>query len=150
MHRAAALLCLLLAASGAHAQDLVLKDGAIYTLDAKRPWASVIAIHDGRIAFVGEYGETALTPYLKDARIIDLHGAMVLPGFHDSHMHLLSGGLRLIQCDLGPAKTLQDAEAIIRADAAVRPAHPWIFCNNISTLVMARLSLKQLDALVPD
>lgn len=148
--RYAATSLLLLIACDAGAADLVLRDGAIYTLDAKHPWASTLAIHDGKIAFVGEYGETALTPYLKDARVVDLHGAMVLPGFHDSHMHLLSGGLRLIQCDLGPAKTLQDAEAIIRAEAAIRPAHPWIFCNNAATLVMGRMSLKQLDALVPD
>ena len=147
---AAVMVSLATAVTGAQAADLVLKNGAVYTLDDKRPWASVIAIHDGRIAFVGEYDETGLTPYLKDARIIDLHGAMVLPGFHDAHVHPLAGAIRLLQCDLSTAKSLQDIGAAVKAYAAANPTQPWIFCNNLGRQYANGLNRERLDAWAPD
>ncbi|HEY9013864.1 MAG TPA: hypothetical protein VIM84_02225, partial [Gemmatimonadales bacterium] len=33
--------------------DLVLRGATVYTVDAARSWASVVAIRDGRIAYVG-------------------------------------------------------------------------------------------------
>ncbi|HEY3643712.1 MAG TPA: amidohydrolase [Gammaproteobacteria bacterium] len=150
MRLAALLLVLLASPAYAATGDLILRDGAIYTLDAKRPWASVIAIHDGKIAFVGEYDETALTPYLKGARIVDLHGAMVLPGFHDSHVHPLAGAIRLLQCDLTTAKSLDDIGATIKAFAAANKGQPWVFCNNLDRSYADGLNRERLDAWMPD
>jgi predicted amidohydrolase YtcJ len=65
--------------------ELLLRHGAVYTLDAARSWAESVAIdREGRIAFVGT--ETDVEPWIgPDTRVIDLRGAMVLPGFHDAH-----------------------------------------------------------------
>ncbi|HEX4299703.1 MAG TPA: amidohydrolase, partial [Gammaproteobacteria bacterium] len=125
---------------------LVLHDGAIYTLDDKQPWASAVVIHDGRIAYVGD--ETGLKPYLDGARVIDLHGEMVLPGFHDAHIHPMSGAMRLIGCRLGDAKTVQQLHDGLRAEAATR--HPWVFCNGVPEAFAKDLSRAKLDELVPD
>jgi predicted amidohydrolase YtcJ len=144
----AALLVSLLAMTGAHAADLVLRDGAVYTLDDKQPWVTALVIHDGHITYVGD--EAGLTPYLKGARVIDLHGAMVLPGFHDAHIHPMSGAMRLLQCDLSSAKSLHDVETAVRADAAAKPAHPWVFCNGVPETLGARLTRQMLDAWSPD
>ena len=149
MHlRAAALLTSLLTLPGAYAADLVLHDGAVYTLDDKQPWATALVIHDGRIAYVGD--EAGLKPYLSGARVIDLHGAMVLPGFHDAHIHPMSGAMRLLQCDLSGAKTLADVEKAVKADAAAKPAHPWVFCNGMPATLGAKLTRQMLDAWSPD
>jgi predicted amidohydrolase YtcJ len=149
MHlRAAALLSLLLAVPGARAADLVLHDGAVYTLNDKQPWTSAVVIHDGRIAYVGD--EAGLKPYLSGAHVIDLHGAMVLPGFHDAHIHPMSGAMRLLQCNLSDAKTLQDVEKAVKADAAAMPAHPWVFCNGVPEALGAKLTRQMLDAWSPD
>jgi imidazolonepropionase len=53
--------------------------------------AAVIA-RDGRIAWVGP--TTALPPVPADAEVIDAAGKTVLPGFVDSHTHLIFAGSR--------------------------------------------------------
>lgn len=147
MRRAAAvLISSLLAVSGAHAADLILHDAAVYTLDDQQPWATAIVIHDGKLAYVGD--EAGIKPYLSGARVIDLHGAMVLPGFHDAHIHPMSGAMRLIGCRLGDAKTLQQLYDGIGAEAATK--NPWVFCNGVPEALAKDLSRAKLDELVPD
>ena len=143
---AAALLTPLCAAAAP--VDLVLHDAAIYTENDKQPSASVLVIHDGRIAYVGD--EAGAQPYMKGERVVDLHGAMVLPGFHDAHIHPMSGAMRLLQCDLGKAESLKDVETAVRADAAAKPVHPWVFCNGIADALGAKLTRQMLDAWSPD
>ena len=66
--------------------NLVLKNGAVYTVDKKRSWAQAVAIADRKIAFVGTNSEveSSITP---DTIVLDLNGRMVLPGFIDAHSH---------------------------------------------------------------
>ena len=132
----------------AGADDAVLHNGAVYTLNDKEPWATALVIHEGRIAYVGD--EAGLKPYLAGARVIDLHGAMVLPGFQDAHIHPMSGAMRLLQCDLSGAKTLQDVEQAVKADAAAKPAHPWVFCNSLPETLGPKLTRRLLDNWSPD
>ena len=66
--------------------NLVLKNGAVYTVDLDRSWAQAIAISDGKIVFVGtNAGADSYTD--SDTVVMDLDGKMVLPAFVDSHMH---------------------------------------------------------------
>src|SRR5471032_1049663 len=83
--------------------ELILRDAAVYTLDAARPWASALVIRNGRIAYVGD---DAGARYFASpqARTLELHGRMVLPGFHDSHSHPMTGGMKLLRCSLGDSK----------------------------------------------
>ncbi|HEX2669144.1 MAG TPA: amidohydrolase [Gammaproteobacteria bacterium] len=147
MRLAAALLLVLLTAT-AHAApgDLVLRGGAVYTLNDKQPWAEAVVIRAGRIAYVGD--EAGLTPYLEGARIVDLHGAMVLPGFHDAHVHPMSGAMRLLQCDLSGAKSLQDLAARVKAEDSAK--HAWVFCNGVPEALGKDLGRAKLDQWVPD
>ncbi|MBI3676773.1 MAG: hypothetical protein HY243_09185 [Proteobacteria bacterium] len=79
---------------------LILRGGAIYTLDSARPWATALVIEDGRIVYVGnDAGARAFQG--PRSRVIALKGRMVLPGFHDAHAHPMSGAIRLIRCKLG-------------------------------------------------
>lgn len=52
---------------------------------------SCISIKDGRIIFVGKEEEAPKNP---DAKILDAEGKVALPGFVDSHTHLIFGGFR--------------------------------------------------------
>ena len=66
--------------------DLVFKNGAIYTVDKRTPWAQAIAIQKGRIAFVGQ--DLDLAPLIgAETVVVDLDGKMLLPGFVDAHAH---------------------------------------------------------------
>ncbi len=66
--------------------DLVLKNGAVYTVDQNRNWAEAIAISGQEITYVGNMaGVGAFIG--AETTVIDLDGIMVLPGFVDAHAH---------------------------------------------------------------
>ncbi|MBV9991249.1 MAG: amidohydrolase [Alphaproteobacteria bacterium] len=136
------------AAAAQAAGDIVLQGGAIYTLDAGHPWASALVIADGRIAYVGDDGG-ARAHAGPGARTIALAGRMVLPGFHDAHIHPMSGALRLLRCRLGEFKTAPRVYAAIRACAAAKSGHDWLLGSGWSPEVVAHPTKEQLDALVP-
>ncbi|HEY6343076.1 MAG TPA: amidohydrolase [Bryobacteraceae bacterium] len=80
-----------------HAQapgaDLVLFNGKIVTVDDAFSIREAIVIKDGRILAVG--GNELRSRY-PGARAIDLRGRMVIPGFHDTHIHLAGHSRRYI------------------------------------------------------
>src|SRR5688572_3645528 len=84
------------------AADIVLPGGKIWTVGRQRPEAEALAVRGGRILAVGSDAEvgTLIGP---KTRVIDLAGRRVVPGFHDSHLHLLNGGRLLDQADLRDA-----------------------------------------------
>lgn len=53
--------------------------------------------------------------------IYDLHGALVLPGFHDSHVHPLQGGNELLHCQLNSASSIPSLLRMIAACVAIAP-----------------------------
>jgi predicted amidohydrolase YtcJ len=73
---------------------LILINGKLWTVDPERPEAQALAVCRDRILFVGTDADVrALASPV--TRIVDLHGRRVVPGFYDSHVHLLSSGQRL-------------------------------------------------------
>jgi predicted amidohydrolase YtcJ len=89
--------------------DLVLINGGIYTVDADRSRAQAAAIRNGVFVMVGDNSEIE-SLIGTQTRIVDLTGKMVLPGFHDAHVHPTMGGYALLGCDLAG---LDSVDAII-------------------------------------
>jgi predicted amidohydrolase YtcJ len=87
------------AAPAAMPADLVLVNGGIYTVDARRGWVEAAAVRDGAFVLVGSNAEVE-TLVGANTRRIDLTGKMALPGFHDAHVHPTGGGYALLGCDL--------------------------------------------------
>lgn len=131
--------------------DLILTGGAVYTMSPERPWAEAVVVRDGRIIFVG--GPVGARRYAgQGTRVIELEGKMVLPGFHDTHAHPLSGGLELGECNLYDAETPAEAEGMVRAYAQAHPELAWIRGNGWQLPVFpgANPSKAILDRAVPD
>jgi len=131
--------------------ELVLTHGAIWTATPERPWAEAIAVREGHIVYVGDDG--GVTRYIgSETRVVDLTGRMVLPGFHDTHAHPLSGGLELGECNLYDANTVEETEGIIRAYATAHPERPWIKGNGWQLPVFPGGNPQKaiLDHIVPD
>jgi predicted amidohydrolase YtcJ len=105
--------------------DLVLKNARIYTVDTSRPWASAVAIRDGRIVAVGSDEEAAKLAG-KQTQVIDLGGKLVLPAFHDAHAHPVWGGLSYSQCPLYAGNSPADYQRIIAKCVADEPGTGWI------------------------
>jgi len=105
--------------------DLVLVNGKVWTGDAARPRAEAVAVGGGRILAVGTTAEMRkLSP--SGIKLVDLGGALLLPGFIDSHTHFLAGGFALKSIDLRKAKTRQEFVARIAAKARELGPGRWV------------------------
>ena len=131
--------------------DLVLRNGAVYTMSASRPWAASIAVRDGRLVYVGD--DDGIASHVGPAtRTVDLAGRMVLPGFHDAHLHAVSGGVELGECDLNDLETLDSIRTVISRCAAEGDPSTWVRGGGFSLPLFpgGNPNKALLDELVPD
>src|SRR5262245_32733328 len=71
--------------------DLVLRNARIVTVDEARPTAEAIAVTGDTIAAVGS--NTEIQRYVGGGtKVIDLNGALVVPGLIDAHVHFTGVG----------------------------------------------------------
>lgn len=130
--------------------DIVFRGGGVYTVDAARSWAEAVAVRAGRIVYVGT--DAGLAPWIGPAtRRIDLQGKMLLPGFHDSHVHLVGGGIELSECDLNGLATLDEVLAAVKKFAEQHPEKKWVRGGGWPlTLSGGNPHKELLDKIVPD
>jgi predicted amidohydrolase YtcJ len=84
------------------AADVVLMNGKIWTVNKTQPEVQAIAAWGERIVAAGT--DADVKPLIgPKTRVIDLQGKRVVPGFHDSHLHLLSSGIKLSEVVLKDA-----------------------------------------------
>jgi predicted amidohydrolase YtcJ len=131
--------------------DLVLTGGAVYTVDGARSWAEAVAVSGGKIAFVGT-GAAAKAWIGPKTKVVDLSGKMVLPGFHDSHVHPVSGGVEALECDLNGLATQAAILEKVKRYAAENPAQPWVRGGGWDLTIFpdGNPSKGLLDTVVPD
>ena len=104
--------------------DLVLVNANVLTMDpdpAARPRAAAVAIADGRIEALDADPSRA-------ARVVDLRGATVLPGFHDAHNHMVGFGMSLSEVDISspPIGGLDELYAAIARRAETTAPGDWV------------------------
>ena len=107
--------------------ETILHNGRFHTPGGR---AEAVAIRGGRIAAV--CADAAVLARRGPAtRVIDLRGAMVLPGLGDGHNHHTRGGqLDLFEVTLSPADGFEAILAKVRARAEATPPDEWI-CGGI-------------------
>ncbi|WP_426995816.1 amidohydrolase [Pseudarthrobacter sp. N5] len=100
------------------------RNGSVYT--AADPFATAMLVDGDTVAWVGsEQAATSIADTSMD--VIDLHGALLAPGFVDSHLHLTETGIALDSLQLGgvrSAKELLNAVAGSAAEGTVL-GHGW-------------------------
>lgn len=133
--------------------DRVFVNGAVYTVDAGRSRAEAVAVRDGRIVRVGT--SDAVRRLVGPAtEVTDLAGAMLLPGFHDSHIHILIGVATDDDCDLLRLESQAEVDARLRECQALAGYGPdrWVLGGGWSEWLWpdANPGKAQLDALFPD
>lgn len=106
------------------AADLVLFNGRIVTVDDAFSIRQAIVVKDGRILAIG--GNELRNRYTA-ARTIDLHGRMVMPGFHDTHIHL--GGHSRRYIDLNDTTSLTQLKQQVSEKAKELGPGEWITGN---------------------
>ncbi len=89
------------------------------------PFPGSVAVRGGRILAVGarEEVEALLGPR---TRVDELEGAFVTPGWHDAHLHFLTGGFKLDGVDLRHADSRDAFVTAVEARAGELPPGTWI------------------------
>jgi predicted amidohydrolase YtcJ len=131
--------------------ELVLTHGAVYTLDGARSWAEAVGVSGGRIVFVGT--AAAAKPWIgPQTKVVDLGGKMLLPAFHDSHVHPISGGVEAMECDLNGLATREQVLEAVGKYAAAHPKAKWIRGGGweLTLFPGGNPSKTLLDRVVPD
>ena len=109
----------------AQAADLVLWNGKIWTVNKDQPEAEGLAIWHGRIVAVGKNDD--IKPLIgAGTKVVDLKGRRVVPGFYDSHVHLLGSGQRLSEVALKDAENEEEFGRRLRDFDRKLPRDRWL------------------------
>ncbi len=132
--------------------DLALLNGRVWTGDSGRPWAEAVAVRGDRIFAVGTTAEIRkLAP--AGSKSVDVGGALVLPGFIDSHTHFLAGGFALKSIQLRAARSRKEFVALIAAKARQLGKGRWIVNGDWDHQEFSPPALPNkewIDAVTPD
>ncbi|MDF2896726.1 MAG: hypothetical protein K0Q46_3512 [Rhodococcus erythropolis] len=125
------------------------RNGKIFTA-AEQLWAESIVVRDQHISFVGS--AHAADAHAPDAEIVDLGGAVVLPGFIDAHTHLIKTGLALQRLDLIDASNLSDIQNSLREFGAANPQAPRLYGRSwlFAALDGRQPTREMIDAVEPN
>lgn len=101
--------------------DLILFDGKVLTIDRDFTVKSAVAVRDSKIVAVG--GNEILREY-HAPKTIDLKGRVLMPGFTDTHVHIIPQGKR----DIELSSVTSIAELQDRVRVKVRQLGPgaWV------------------------
>ena len=104
------------------------RNGSVYT--AADPFATALLVDGDTVAWVGsEQAATSIADASMD--VVDLRGALLAPGFVDSHVHLTETGIALDALQLGGVRSAAGILDAVAASAAGQPAdatvlgHGW-------------------------
>jgi predicted amidohydrolase YtcJ len=131
--------------------DLILAKTQIWTGEAANPWAEAVAIKFGRIYFVGSTKDAEAFRGPK-TQWIELPDRLIVPGFNDSHIHLIGGALSLDRVDLIEDQTLEAIQNHIKKFAEENPKREWVLGRGwfYSAFPEKLPTKEQLDAVVAD
>ncbi|XP_028555710.1 protein LONG AFTER FAR-RED 3 isoform X3 [Dendrobium catenatum] len=107
------------------AADLVVRNATIYTSVASIPFAEAMAVRNGRILRIGTDAHVrGLIGYRTHE--LNLEGKVVLPGFIDSHVHLISGGLQMGRVKLQGIKSKEDFVMTVKEAVKDKLPGDWL------------------------
>jgi len=110
---------------------IVLTGGPVLAMDGASPPHEAVVVKEGRIHALGTRDDMRAAAG-RDARIVDVAGATIMPGLIDTHPHLLHFAAREYSLvKLFDAKDHDDIVARIRAKAKTTPKGQWILCSPI-------------------
>jgi predicted amidohydrolase YtcJ len=105
--------------------DLVLTNGKVVTVDDETPEARAVAVLAGKIIAVGS--EKDIRRYVGGAtQVIDLKGALAIPGIIESHGHFLGLGESKTILDLTKAQSWDEIVAMVGEAAKTAKPGEWI------------------------
>ena len=130
--------------------DMIVTNAKVLTMDEGRPRAEAVALAGGRILAVGSRAEVEALAG-PGCRVVDAGGRTLLPGFVESHLHLVLGGNELTQLQLGGVSGFDALAAAFRAYAAANPGLPLLMAQGAGYDILGRpVTRGDLDRVIAD
>lgn len=102
---------------------MLLTNARVYTLDRENRVADSVVVRDGRIAFAGS--RVDINPAVGE-ETLDLGGRTLLPGFVDSHAHLIGLARGMMSLNAAGVRSIAAIATMVAAAARERPRGAWI------------------------
>ena len=132
--------------------DSLYINGHILTVDSTFSKASILAVKDHTLIYVGNDLTAAQRLTDETTRTVDLGGKTVLPGLIDGHMHLLLEGQRLTELPITGASREAIVE-LVKAEASRLAPGEWITGDGWNNELWADTGWPgraELDAVAPN
>lgn len=142
----------------AEVADLIFQNGTIYTMDESQATVEAVAVKNGNISFVGSKEEAAAFKG-ETTEVVDLRGQIMIPGFIESHAHLMGIGYGKLNLDLTQVKNYEEMVALVAEAVKSTPKGEWILGRGWhqskwtpapKTLIKGYQSHEALSAVSPD
>ncbi len=130
--------------------EMIVTGAKVLTMDPDRPRAEAVALAGGRILAVGTAAEVAALAG-PDTRVIEAGGRTLLPGFVESHLHLVLGGNELTQLQIGGVHGFDALRAAYLDYAAKNPDRPLLMAQGASYEILDHpVTRHDLDRVIAD
>lgn len=137
--------------------DLLIKNANVLTLDSENRRAGSVAVSNGKIVGIWPEGEPARSEINLSAQtnVVDLQGATLIPGFIDTHNHILMYGELKEQIDCSPLlnKSIKNILEAIGTKAKELPDSEWIRgygYDDTSIFEKRHITCEDLDQVAPN
>jgi len=131
--------------------NILITNAKVFTADSDQPKAEAIAIQGNRICFVGSTSD-ADSYRGANTRVIDAKGRTVMPGFIDSHFHLLNGAKELRFAQLQEVRSLEQLRQEL-VNYAESNSSEWVAGIGLIYGVLPdgkSITRHHLDEIIPD
>lgn len=132
--------------------DMVILNGIILTMDSLNSIAEAIAINNGIITYVGN--KHGIKEYISSkTKVIDLNGKTLVPGFIDSHVHLVQTGLNTLAVDLSEASSISQCLCLLKKGLEKSPKNTIICGKGLEEIKIKERRFPtryELDSVVND
>ncbi|AKR10357.1 amidohydrolase [Bacillus cereus] len=96
-------------------ENVVFKNGTIYTSNEKQDIVEAVAVKAGKITFVGSNKDVEAF-INEDTKVVDLQGRFILPGFVDNHNHIFEAKSPAAgNCSVSSDASLQKQRSYLKA-----------------------------------
>lgn len=130
--------------------ELIVTNAKVLTMDDGAPRAEAVAVAGGKILAVGSVADIAVLAG-PATRVIDAKGRTLLPGFVESHLHLVLGGNELVQLQIGGVHGFDALKAAFTAYAAANPDNALLMAQGASYEILDHpVTRHDLDRVIAD
>jgi predicted amidohydrolase YtcJ len=132
------------------ASEMIITNAKVLTMDLGCPRAEAVAYRGGRILAVGSRAEVEALAG-PSTRVVDAGGRTLLPGFVESHLHLVLGGNELSQLQLGGVEGFEELARLFRAYATKNPGLPLVMAQGAAYEILDHPATRHdLDRVIAD